>query len=153
MAKRIPKEGRQADLKEFTWYDVRLESLEVQPASKFGTSIKAVYAIADGTVWDFLNYIDTDGNAKLGKSPNGGVSRFRSWCNALGGRPEATRVAYFDDETMLIVWPDGGDLTLEPGLELRVLGELRDRGDDDGSVFRVTKYRPVEPNDTPEIAF
>ena len=50
MAKRIPKEGRQADLKEFTWYDVRLESLEVQPASKFGTSIKAVYAIADGTV-------------------------------------------------------------------------------------------------------
>jgi hypothetical protein len=148
MAPRFPKEGSQANLQELTPHLVTIKSFEVQPESKYGTSLKVVYELVDDpeqTVWDFLNYLDTTGNAKLGKSPAGGVSRFRGWCNALGGRPEGAKVAFFDDESMQIVWAEGGELTLEPGLTLRIVGELRERNDGEGSMFRVTKYRASDP--------
>ncbi len=155
MAPKFPKEGRQADLQEFTSYLVSIQSFAIQPESKFGTSLKVVYEIVDdpeATVWDFVNYLDIEGNAKLGKSPAGGVSRFRAFCNAVGGRSEATKVAYFDDETMEIVWAEGGELVLEPGLTLRILGEFRERSDGEGAVFRVTKYRPAAEPEKPRRA-
>lgn len=155
MAPRFPKEGKQADLKELTPYDVALKSFEVQPPSKFGTSLKVVYELVDDpeqTIWDFVNYLGVEGDAKLGKSPAGGVSRFRAFCNAVGGRAEGAKVAYFDDETMEIVWAEGGELTLEPGLTLRILGELRERSDGEGSMFRVTKYRPATEPEKPRRA-
>ncbi len=155
MAPKFPKEGRQADLEELTPYLVSIQSFEIQPVSKFGTSIKLVYGLVDDpqqTIWDFLNYLDADGNAKLGKSPAGGVSRFRAFCNAVGSRAEGAKVAYFDDESMEIVWAEGGELVLEPGLTLRVVGEFRERSDGEGAMFRVTKYRPAAEPEKPRRA-
>jgi hypothetical protein len=156
MAPRFPKEGRQADLQELIPYLVSIRSFEIQPKGMFGTSMKLVYELVDDpqqTIWDFLNYLDVDDNAKLGKSPAGDVSRFRAFCNAVGGRPEDAKVACFDDELMEIVWAEGGELVLEPGLRLRVSGELRGRGDGEGTMFHVIRYGPaatsIDPNDVP----
>lgn len=153
MAPRFPKSGKQADLEELVPYTVSIRSFEIQETSeKYGASLKVVYELIDdheSTVWDFINYLDAAGNAKLGKSPSGQVSRFRAFCNAVGGRPEAEKVGYFDDEEMLIVWANGGELRLEPGLRLRIIGEHRERRDDDGTVFRVVRYRPVVEPETP----
>jgi hypothetical protein len=136
-------------LNELQLYDVRIKALEVQEPSQYGTSIKVVYAIDDemSEMWDFINYIDEDGNAKLGKSPSGAVSRFRAFCNAAGGLPEQAEVAGFNDDNLTIDWPDGRTFRLTAGLALRISGELRPRPNGEGSVYRVTKYRAALSED------
>jgi hypothetical protein len=136
-------------LEEFKLYNVHLVSAEVQKPSEFGTSIKLVYSVddqdleeaGDGEVWDFINFADKAGNAKLGKSPSGGVSRFRAFANSVGGRPEGAEVSGFDDERLEIDWPDGSTFRIREGTPLRIAGELRDRPNGDGQIYRVIKYR------------
>ncbi len=135
-------------LEELKLYNVHITEAQVQPMGEFGRSIKVVYQVdddledaGDGQVWDFVNFSDPAGNAKLGKSPAGGVSRFRAFCNAVGGRPESAEVAGFDDERLEIDWPDGSTFRLREGAPLRIAGELRDRPNGDGQIYRVIRYR------------
>jgi hypothetical protein len=141
-------------LNELQLYDVRIKAIEVQEPSQYGTSIKLIYAIDDEVteLWDFVNYIDGGGNAKLGKSPSGLVSRFRAFCNAVGGLPEQAEVAGFNDDNLTIDWPDGRTFRLAAGLPLRISGELRPRPNGEGSVYRVTKYRAALAEDAPQSA-
>jgi hypothetical protein len=147
MTPRYPKESHQADLEELHPYSVRIDSFDVQAASeKYGTSLKLIYSLVDDpkqTIWDFLPFLSPTGDARLGKTSAGQVSRFRGFLNAVAGRPEGDRVLMFDDEDYRAIWPDGVELVLEPGLQLRIVGEMRARGDGDGAVYRVVKYRPA----------
>jgi hypothetical protein len=142
-------------LEELRIYNVRVSEVEVQPMGEFGRSIKVVYQIDDeelvtsgeAQLWDYINFSDPAGNAKLGKSPAGGVSRFRAFCNAVGGRPESAEVAGFDDERLEIDWPDGSTFRLREGTPLRIAGELRDRPAG-GQIYKVIKYRGALVSDS-----
>jgi hypothetical protein len=129
------------ELEELRLYNANIIEIEVQEPSQYGSSIKLVYQVEDYEIWDFVPFADRELNAKLGKAPTGSVSRFRAFCNAVGGRPEGSEVSGFDPERLEIDWPDGSTFRLTEGIPLRIAGELRDRPSGEGQIWRVTKYR------------
>jgi hypothetical protein len=152
MTRLVPAAKATPTLEELKPYNARITEVEVQPESKFGTSLRVDYQVNGGLedeeVRDYINFADPKGNAKLGKSPTGAVSRFREFCNAVGGRPVNAEVSGFDPDRLEIDWPDGRTVRITAGTPLRVSGELRDRSDGDGQFYKVVRYRGALEADT-----
>jgi len=162
MTRLTPAANGGPPLDELRPYNATIVSIEPQPSGKFGTAIKLVLHVdevledyvGDGNVWAFVNYADPDGNAKLGKSPAGIVSGFRSFCNAAAGRAESARVAWFDDDTLMVGYPDDTTFRLTAGIKLRIAGEYKDLDNGDKRLPHATfpeigKSAAVPLNTTP----
>lgn len=133
------------DLEDHEPYEVSLKSIEwTTSAIEYGGDkrLQLTWAFPndpDETLRDWMA-------PKLGKNQSGQVSKLRGLLNALVGKPEATEIAWFDDETL--EWSYEGDQPyskLSVGLPVIIRGKSEIKtGEGGGRRFRITAYQPIK---------
>ncbi|HZU16528.1 MAG TPA: hypothetical protein VFD01_08050 [Candidatus Dormibacteraeota bacterium] len=112
--------------------------------------LQVTLALEDGsTLKDWMSL-------RLGQRQGGGVSKLRSFLNALARRPESTRIEWFDTEDLS--WSYDGRTAhgrLQQGQWVILRGRREERPDGEGARFRVITYQPAPtpaPRPTTQVA-
>lgn len=124
-------------------YRVQLKTIAFSESSpQYGSEkrLELTWDMEDGQ--DLRDWV----GLRLGKQQSGQVSKLRMLLNALSEKPEATEVAWFDDETLEWSYTkDGAPFRkLGAGVEVVVRGKVTDKADGSGRRFQVTAYQPLK---------
>jgi len=140
-----PTQSAIADLEDYEPYKVSLKKIDWQDSSpEYGGESRMVIDWAlldqpDVTVRDWVSL-------RLGRQQSGHVSKLRKILYALADKPEASDIAWFDDESY--EWSYDGDkayAALSEGLPLTLIGKTVEKQTENGPKrrFAVVDYKPA----------
>ena len=139
MARITPSDGTLVKLEDYTPYQALLtaaqivDGSEAYPVKRLEVTWQLANGDPDDTIKDWCSL-------KLGQVPGGDVAKLRQLLNAIAGKPETTKVAWFDDATL--EW--GYDAKLTVGLPVTFRGKNKPKQSDPTQLrYRIEAYQPA----------
>lgn len=134
-----------SQLKDYDPYRVQIAKVDTERGSaEYGSELRLVLDLAftDDPTFTIRDWI----SMRLGRQQNGQVSKLRMLLNAIAQQPEATEIAWFDDESL--EWSYDGDSAfakVEEGFEVIVRGKVTEKQTDQGPKRRyaINAYQPA----------